>query len=93
VLVGGTFVAVPVDDPSLPSYTGTFTVWGGFNANGKTVNGTLTMTVHGTGSIWVYEAGSATNGSCHRSGLSNAGVHAGADGCWVSFWATRRRPR
>ena len=46
----GTFVAVPVDDPSLPSYTGTFTVWGGFNANGKTVNGTLTMTVHGTGS-------------------------------------------
>ena len=50
VLVGGTFVAVPVDDPSLPSYTGTFTVWGGFNANGKTVNGTFTMTVHGTGS-------------------------------------------
>jgi hypothetical protein len=43
-------VAVPVDDPSLPSYTGTFTVWGGFNANGKTVNGTFTMTVHGTGS-------------------------------------------
>jgi hypothetical protein len=31
-------VAVPVDDPSLPSYTGKFTVWGGFNANGKTVN-------------------------------------------------------
>jgi hypothetical protein len=27
----GTFVAVPLDDPSLPSYTGKFTVWGGFN--------------------------------------------------------------
>jgi hypothetical protein len=43
-------VAIPVDDPSLPSYTGTFTVWGGFNANGTAVNGTFTMTVHGTGS-------------------------------------------
>jgi len=24
----GTFVAVPVDDPSLPTYTGKFTIWG-----------------------------------------------------------------
>ncbi len=32
----GTFVAVPLEDPSLPSYTGKFTVWGGFNQNGKT---------------------------------------------------------
>jgi hypothetical protein len=43
-------VAVPVDDPSLPTYTGKFTIWGGFNANGKTVNGTFTFTAHGTGS-------------------------------------------
>ena len=46
----GTFVAVPVDDPTLPTYTGKVTIWGGFNANGKTVNGTFTITVHGTGS-------------------------------------------
>src|SRR5918993_412074 len=46
----GTFVAVPLEDPSLPSYTGKFTIWGGFNQNGKTVNGTFTFTAHGTGS-------------------------------------------
>jgi hypothetical protein len=48
----GTFVAVPVDDPSLPTYTGHRQVHdlGGFNANGKTVNGTFTFTVHGMGS-------------------------------------------
>jgi len=46
----GTFVAVPLEDPSLPSYTGKFTIWGGFNQNGKTVNGTFTFTVHATGS-------------------------------------------
>jgi hypothetical protein len=46
----GTFVAVPLDDPSLPSYTGKFTVWGGFNANGNVVNGTFTFNVRGTGS-------------------------------------------
>lgn len=46
----GTFSAVPLDDPSLPSYTGKFTVWGGFNANRSTVNGTFTFNVRGTGS-------------------------------------------
>ena len=46
----GTFVAVPLEDPSLPSFTGHFTVWGGFNQNGKTVNGTFTFTVQATGS-------------------------------------------
>ena len=46
----GTFVAVPLEDPTLPSYTGKFTVWGGFNANGSTVNGTFTFNVRGTGS-------------------------------------------
>jgi hypothetical protein len=30
--------------------TGKFTVWGGFNQNGKVVNGTFTFTAHGTGS-------------------------------------------
>jgi hypothetical protein len=45
----GTFVAVPLD-PSLPSFTGKFTIWDGFNANNQVVNGTATMTVHGTGS-------------------------------------------
>jgi hypothetical protein len=46
----GTFTAVPLEDPSLPSYTGKFTVWGGFNENGSTVNGTFTFNVRGTGS-------------------------------------------
>jgi hypothetical protein len=46
----GTFVAVPLDDPSLPSYTGKLTIWGGFNANGATVNGTVTFNIRGTGS-------------------------------------------
>ncbi len=45
----GTFVAVPVN-PALPTYTGHFTVWGGFNANGKTVDGTFTFNVTGVGS-------------------------------------------
>ena len=46
----GTFVAVPLEDPSLPSYTGRVTIWGGFNANGSTVNGTFTFNLRGTGS-------------------------------------------
>jgi hypothetical protein len=46
----GTFVAVPRDDPSLPSYTGKFTVWGNFNQNGTTENTTFTFTLHATGS-------------------------------------------
>ena len=43
----GTFVAEPLN-PSLPSYTGKFTIWGGFNANKKSVNGTFIFNVHGT---------------------------------------------
>jgi hypothetical protein len=46
----GKFVAVPLQDPSLPSFTGSFTIWGGFNQNGKTVNGTFTFSVRGKGS-------------------------------------------
>lgn len=47
----GTFVAVPLDDPTLPSYTGKFTTWGGFNQNSESVvNGTFTFNVRGTGS-------------------------------------------
>ena len=46
----GTFVAVPLEDPTLPSYIGKFTIWGGFNANGATVNGTFTFNLHATGS-------------------------------------------
>ena len=44
----GTAVGVPLDDPSLPTFTAKFTVWGGFNANGATVNGTFTFNVRGT---------------------------------------------
>ena len=46
----GTFVAVPLEDPSLPTITGHVTIWGGFNQNGKTVNGTFTFNLRGTGS-------------------------------------------
>jgi len=46
----GTFVAVPLDDSSLPTFTGRFTVRGGFNQNRRTVNGTSTFNVRGTGS-------------------------------------------
>lgn len=46
----GTFVAVPLEDPSLPTLSGHFTVWGGFNANGKSVNGTFTFNINATGS-------------------------------------------
>ncbi|MGH8825933.1 MAG: hypothetical protein ACRDVN_15860 [Jiangellaceae bacterium] len=46
----GTFVAVPLADPSLPTYTGTFVVHNGFTIqNGPTVN-TFTYSAHGTGS-------------------------------------------
>ena len=40
----------PLDDPALPSYTGKFTVWGGFNQTRQTANGTFTFNVRGTGS-------------------------------------------
>jgi hypothetical protein len=43
----GTFVAVPFEDPTLPDASGRFTVWGGFNDNGKAVNGTFTFNVRG----------------------------------------------
>jgi hypothetical protein len=46
----GTFVAVPLEDPSLPTLTGHVTVWGGFNDNGKAVNGTFTFNISGSGS-------------------------------------------
>ena len=45
----GDVVFVP-DDPSLPTYTGHFTIWGGFNSNNKNAAGTFTFTVHLTGS-------------------------------------------
>jgi hypothetical protein len=46
----GKFSAVPLEDPSLPSFTGRFTQWGGFNQNGSTVNGTFTFSLRGRGS-------------------------------------------
>ena len=44
----GTAVGVPLDDPSLPTFTAKFTIWGGFNQNDQTVNGTFTFNVRGT---------------------------------------------
>jgi len=45
----GKFIAEPLD-PDLPTYEGRFTVWGGFNDNGKTANGTFTFSLTGKGS-------------------------------------------
>jgi hypothetical protein len=45
----GDVVFVP-DDPSLLTYTGHFTNWAGFNSNNKNEAGTVTFTVHLTGS-------------------------------------------
>jgi hypothetical protein len=46
----GDLTPPPLEDPSLPSYTGKVTIWGGFNANGATVNGTFTFNLRATGS-------------------------------------------
>jgi hypothetical protein len=46
--VTGSFEATPKNDPSLPDASGRFTEWGGFNANGDTVNGTHTFSVRGS---------------------------------------------
>ena len=45
----GSFTAVP-QDPSLPTYSGHFTTWGGFNGNNRNASGTFTFSIHGTGS-------------------------------------------
>jgi hypothetical protein len=42
----GTFDAVALDPSNLDA-SGHFTVWGGFNDNGRTVNGTFTFNVNG----------------------------------------------
>ncbi|MGH8926626.1 MAG: hypothetical protein ACRDWA_18685 [Acidimicrobiia bacterium] len=42
----GTFVAVPLD-PADQGASGHFTVWGGFNQNKQTVNGTFTLNING----------------------------------------------
>jgi hypothetical protein len=69
----GTFTAVPLDDPTLPTYTGQFTAWGNFNQSGQEVNGTSTYHVHGTGSD-----GStfATHGVEHMDQRPDGTVHA-----------------
>lgn len=46
----GRFVAEPRRDANAPSYSGKFTIWGGFNQNKKTANGTFTFSIHATGS-------------------------------------------
>src|SRR6266571_4832521 len=60
----GTFVAVPLEDPSLPSFTGKFTTWDGFNQNGKVVNGTFIFNIRGTGS-------DGSTSSNHHSGSAS----------------------
>ena len=42
----GTFVAT---HPTLPDFTGKLTIWGGFNQNAQSVNGTFTFSIRGTG--------------------------------------------
>lgn len=45
----GTAVLVPLDGTG-PTYTGKFTVWGGFNLSNQNVNGTFTFNVNLVGS-------------------------------------------
>jgi hypothetical protein len=47
----GTFSAVPLRDPRLPSITGKFTTWGYFNEKGTTVNGAFTFNLNCTGGV------------------------------------------
>ena len=46
----GTFVAVPLEDATLPTYTGKVLSTGTFNENGSSSNGTFVFSVSGTGS-------------------------------------------
>jgi hypothetical protein len=46
----GRFTAVPLEDQSLPSYTGRFSTSGSFHENRRSAGGTFTFNVHGTGS-------------------------------------------
>ena len=46
----GTLTAVPLDDPTLPSFTGNFTVRGSFIDNGSTMTGQFTFSARATGS-------------------------------------------
>ena len=51
ILETGSFVAAPLEDPSLPTYTGKFTNRNSFFVqNGMVVTNTSTRTVHGSGS-------------------------------------------
>ena len=45
----GAFLLVP-DDSSLPTLTGHFSQWDGFNANSRNFAATFTFNIHGTGS-------------------------------------------
>jgi RHS repeat-associated protein len=51
----GTFTARPVGNPSLPTFTGKFTTWGNFNANGQSVNGTFTFNLRFPGQYFDQE--------------------------------------
>jgi hypothetical protein len=46
----GQFVAEPLDDSSLPTYTGHVTIWGGFNGNRQNAASTFTFNLSGKGS-------------------------------------------
>jgi hypothetical protein len=50
----GTFVAVPVD-PTQPTLTGRFTVWGNFNLNERNQNSTFTFTVRASDGTVFHE--------------------------------------
>lgn len=51
VIQTGTFTAVPLSDPTLPTYTGKVNLHNTFHVeNGAVLQNTFTVTVHGTGS-------------------------------------------
>jgi hypothetical protein len=74
----GEFVAVPLEDPSLPSFTGSFSVRGGFNQENEVVVGTFTFSERGKGSDRTGRSspstppGTSTSGRTARSMTSSA---------------------
>ena len=69
----GTFVAVPLADPDLPTYTGTLTLTNGtFEQQSQVVTTTFTYTLHGTGSDG---SGFTTHLTMHLNVLPAAAVN------------------
>jgi hypothetical protein len=68
-------VPVPADpaiDPGKPTFTGRYTVWGGFNGNQRNEGSTFTFSLHAAGSDGsVVRVHSVFHGSVSATGIEN----------------------